>query len=508
MRNASKRPADALPPRLQPLAKLPIFMDLAGRRVVLAGGSAGAAWKAELLAAAGADVAIYAAEPGEEMLGIVARGAAAGTLALHRRPWSLDVFAHAALAVIDCENEAEALAFRCAAKAAGVPVNTVDKPATCDFQFGSIVNRSPIVIGISTDGGAPILGQAIRRRIETLLPASLAGWAALSKTLRDAVAERLAPGPQRRRFWERFSEWAFRGEPGRDADAAAQTLIHEIAEASDIVSKGRVTLVGAGPGDPGLLTLKAVRALQSADVILFDDLVSEGVLELSRREAKRMLVGKRGDRPSCDQRDINGLMLGLAQQGKHVVRLKSGDPMIFGRAGEEIAALQAAGIAVAVVPGITTGLAMAAQLGVSLSERGKAQSVHFVTGRDRHGELPPDLDWAAMARTNTTTLVYMGARTAAKIAARLLAEGLPASTPAIVARDVSRPDQTIWQGTVADLAAEMPSQGNGPAIIGIGIVFAEAGSTRTRDLLTEAQDRLRQDGASEAAPAEDHARSA
>ncbi|PSC06301.1 uroporphyrinogen-III C-methyltransferase [Alsobacter soli] len=236
---------------------------------------------------------------------------------------------------------------------------------------------------------------------------------------------------------------------------------------------GRVTLVGAGPGDPGLLTLNAVRALQAADVILFDDLVSDGVLDLARREAKRMMVGKRGDRPSCAQADINALMLTLARAGRHVVRLKSGDPMIFGRAGEEIEELRAAGIPVAVVPGITTGLALAAELGVSLSRRGEAQAVHFVTGRDRHGDVPSDLDWARLADPRSTTIIYMGGKTASRIAERLIAEGLPADTPTLVARDVSRPSQRIWRGTLDELRGPFPLPSDGPVIIGIGTVMRQ-----------------------------------
>ncbi len=344
-----RSPCERAPARMAPLAKLPVFLDLEARRVVVAGGSAAAAWKAELLAATGADVAVYAPTPSQEIRRLVGQETAAGSLTLHARPWSVDVFAGAALALADVDTDAEAIAFRCAARAAGVPVNVVDKPAFCDLQFGTIVNRSPVVIAISTDGAAPILAQAIRRRIETLLPPSLAAWGALAKRIRDRVTDRLAKGEPRRRFWEDLAERAFGPAP----DEAAGDRMLAIAErigAATVTSEGRVVLVGAGPGDADLLTLKAVRALQAADVILFDDLVSSDVLELARREAKRMMVGKRGGRASCRQDDINELMVGLARQGKRVVRLKSGDPMVFGRAGEEIDILRAAGIPVEVVP--------------------------------------------------------------------------------------------------------------------------------------------------------------
>ena len=474
MKLVSRKPAEAGPNRLQPLAKLPVFFDLGGKRAVLAGGSAGAAWKAELLAAAGARVDIYATEPSDEMHALLERGAAAGELVLHERPWSIAVFAGAAIAVGDFDEAAEAKAFRCAARAAGVPVNTVDKPETCDFLFGSIVNRSPIVVGISTDGAAPILGQAVRRRIETLLPPALADWAAKARAIRAAVMERLKPGGERRTFWEAFADRAFGPSPGATTDAELAGLI-AAATGSPGAASGRVTLVGAGPGDPELLTLKAVRALQSADVILFDDLVSEGVLELARREAKRMLVGKRGARESCSQSDINALMLSLARQGKHVVRLKSGDPMVFGRAGEEIAQLRAAGIPVAIVPGITAAQGLAASLGVSLTHRDHAQAVTLATGHSRRGELPDTIDWAQSVGPNRTAVFYMGARMAAGLVACCLAKGISPDLPAVALASISRPEEARWQGRLADLASGVATLPEGaPILIGFGEVFSGA----------------------------------
>ena len=236
---------------------------------------------------------------------------------------------------------------------------------------------------------------------------------------------------------------------------------------------GRVTLVGAGPGDAELLTLKALRVLQSADVILFDALVSDEVLDLARREAKRMLVGKRGHRPSCRQEDINALMLKLARQGKHVVRLKSGDPAIFGRAGEEIRELEAAGIPVEIVPGITSASAMAAALGVSLTHRDCAHSVRFVTGHAQSGALPENLDWQGLADPQTTLIIYMGGRTDRDFAQRLIASGREVSTPVVAVWAVSRPDETRWTGTLAGLATQSLEGDSGqPILIGIGQVFA------------------------------------
>ena len=470
MQLVARKPAEAQPSRMGRLAKLPVFLDLDGKRVLVAGGSAAAAWKAELLAAAGARVDVYAEVLDAEMTAVIDR--ADGAVTHCPRAWSPESFAGAAVALADLEDEAEVQAFADAAHSAGVPVNVIDKPAFCQFQFGSIVNRSPVVIGISTDGAAPILAQAIRRRIETLLPPHLAAWGALARELRDTVMLRLAKGAPRRKFWELFAERAFSAPPQGEERQSLDALIAAIGQDGD-TSAGRVTLVGAGPGDAELLTLKAVRALQSADVILFDDLVSEEVLELARREAKRMLVGKRGQRESCAQNDINALMVKLAKQGKHVVRLKSGDPMIFGRAGEEIAELRSHGIAVDVVPGITSALALASALGLSLTHRDCAHSVRFVTGHARSGELPDDLDWRGLADPATTNVFYMGGRTAPRIALQLTRHGLDQATPVVVAAGVSRAGQSIWRGTLADLCAgRCAIDRTLPVLIGIGQAFA------------------------------------
>ena len=457
-----RMPREAAPRRMAPLARLPIFLDLNGKRVVVAGGADAAAWKAELLAAAGARVDVFAIEAEATMAALLVREP--DSIRHHPRSWAPADLNGAVLAILDACDDAEASAFSAAAHAAGAIANVIDRPAFCDAQFGSIVNRSPVVIGISTDGAAPVLGQAIRRRIETLLPPALAAWAGLAKSLRGAVRLRLPTTGQRRAFWERFAERAFSRAPDMTDPVK---LLHEISATT--VARGHVTLVGAGPGDAELLTLKAMRALQSADVILFDDLVSDAVLELARREARRMLVGKRGGRDSCRQDDITALMIRLARQGKRVVRLKSGDPMIFGRAGEEIADLREAGIAVDVVPGITTALALAATLGISLTNRSCAQSLRLVTGHGRHGDLPEELDWRGLADPCTTLVFYMAGRTAPAIARRLLAEGLAGDTPVSIAAGVSRAEEACWHGCLGDVAAGLSADmGSRPVVIGIG----------------------------------------
>jgi uroporphyrin-III C-methyltransferase/precorrin-2 dehydrogenase/sirohydrochlorin ferrochelatase len=311
------------------------------------------------------------------------------------------------------EDDQSAAEFAAAARTAGVPVNVIDKPAFCDFSFGAIVNRSPLVIGISTDGAAPVFAQAIRAKLEALLPNGFAGWAAAAARWRGAVKASGLSFSGRRKFWHLFTAQAVTNPNHEPGQTDFENFIAEVRGLETAVENGSVTLVGAGPGDPELLTLRAVRALQSADVILFDDLVSREVLDFARREARKMLVGKTGFEPSCKQEDINALMVGLAGQGKRVVRLKGGDPLIFGRAAEEIAACEEANIAVDVVPGITAAQGAAAKLGLPLTDRKRARRVQYVTGHASEGALPGDLDWQSLADPTTTTAIYMPTRTLA-----------------------------------------------------------------------------------------------
>jgi len=468
MQVVSGQRSEAAMARIQRLSVLPVFMDLTGKRAVVVGGTDRAAWKAELFAAAGAQVEVFApaCKLSGEMRSIIEREAA---LTHRDGRWTAGDLAGADVALADAEDDEEAAAFEAAARAAGAACNIIDKAGFSHFQFGSIVNRSPVVVGISTSGSAPVLGQVVRRRIETLLPPALASWAVLARSLRDRVARTLVPGPNRRAFWEMLADRAFGPAPTTSSETE---LRHAVADGSAGAARGHVTFVGAGPGDAELLTLKAVRALQAADVILFDDLVSDEVLELARREARRILVGKRAGRPSCKQHEINDMMVSLAKAGRRVVRLKSGDPMIFGRAGEEIEVLAREGIAYDAVPGVTAGLALASALGVSLTHRDHAKSVRFVTGHSRHGGLPEDMDWRAIADPSATTIFYMGGRTAGGIASRLIAHGMPATTPVAVAADIGRAGQQVRASCLSaliDIVTE--TDGSRPVLICIGEVF-------------------------------------
>jgi uroporphyrin-III C-methyltransferase/precorrin-2 dehydrogenase/sirohydrochlorin ferrochelatase len=386
-------------------------------------------------------------------------------------------------------DDRNAEAFARAARAAGVPVNVIDKPAFCDFSFGAIVNRSPLVIGVSTDGAAPVFAQAIRAKLEAMIPRGFAQWAEAARRWRKAVHASGLSFAARRRFWQLFTGFAVSHPDQAPAQSDFDRFLARTRDEGAAPDAGSVTLVGAGPGDPELLTLRAVRALQSADVILIDDLVAPEILDFARREAKKMLVGKTGYGPSCKQDEINALMITLARSGKRVVRLKGGDPMIFGRAGEEIAACRSAGIPIEVVPGVTAAQGAAARLGVSLTQRRDARRLQYVTGHAENGRLPQDLDWASLADPAVTTVVYMPKRTIAELAAQAMAQGLPASTPAVAIADATRPGETIVAGTVADIGAKLSEVSlSGPVLVFIGRVFEGIGvSAGTVSPSTEAK---------------------
>jgi uroporphyrin-III C-methyltransferase / precorrin-2 dehydrogenase / sirohydrochlorin ferrochelatase len=453
---------------IAPLSRLPAFFDLKGKRAVVAGGSDAAAWKVELLSAAGARVEVFADIPGEPLLAL-AITPPDGAVSLHRRSWSASDLRGAAIAVADCADDKAAAEFAAAARSAGVPVNVIDRPAFCDFSFGAIVNRSPLVIGISTEGAAPVFGQAIRAKIEALIPQGFARWAAAALAWRPRLRTLALPFRARRTFWERFAARALATPNRTPNEADLDALL-----ASNPRQAGSVTLVGAGPGDPELLTLRAVRALQSADVILFDDLVSTDILDFARREAKKMLVGKTGHAPSCRQDEINALMISLAKAGRVVVRLKGGDPMIFGRADEEIAACRAAGIAVEVVPGITTAQGAAGRLLVSLTRRGEARRLQYITGHSRGGKLPADIDWKSLADPTATTVVYMPTQTLPDLVAAALKAGLDPNTPAVAVVSATRADERVIAAPIAALPARLATEPpSGPVVAMIGRVFAE-----------------------------------
>ena len=339
------------PPRMEALARLPIFLALEGKRAVLAGDGPPVAWKAELLSAAGADVIVFAECPCEQLHAVAAQPPR-GAIVLRHRPWQAEDLYGAAVAIAGFGDDLDARRFADAARAARVPVNVIDKPAYCDFSFGAIVNRSPLVIGISTDGAAPVFGQAIRGTLEAMIPRGFAGWADSARRWRKAVQSSGLSFAARRRFWQAFAGFALAHPDRKPAQSDFESFLHQARAEAPAAAAGSITLVGAGPGDPELLTLRAVRALQSADVILIDDLVAPEFLDFARREATKMLVGNTGHGVPGQPDDISTTMTTLAKSGKRVVWLKHGDTTMFGRPGREIADCRAAGINFQVVPGI------------------------------------------------------------------------------------------------------------------------------------------------------------
>ena len=460
------------PARINPLPNLPLFHKIEGRKALVAGASPGALWKAELLSAAGAEVLLLANDEdgARTFRDLVARPVRGPVTVLPRR-WDEADFRGAALAIADIADREEALRFVAAARAAGSPVNIIDQTDLCDFQLGTIVNRAPIVVAISTDGSAPMLGQSIRARIETVLPLGLSAWAEAAQRWRPLLKDKVQSFRARRAFWQRFVKraWANLDRAPTEADRAL------LFDGQAVPLTGSVTLVGAGPGDPELLTIKAVRALQNATVILYDDLVGPEVLELARREAQRFAVGKTGHGPSCSQEDINRHVVELALAGETVVRLKGGDPLIFGRATEEIEACRAAGIPVGIVPGISAAQGAAAALGFSLTERSEARRVQFVTGHGTEGRLPQDIDWAAIADPVATTVVYMPRKTLSHFAERALAAGIDPGTPAMAIASATLPQQAEACGTISDIARRAEALRPGaPVTIIIGRVARRA----------------------------------
>jgi uroporphyrin-III C-methyltransferase/precorrin-2 dehydrogenase/sirohydrochlorin ferrochelatase len=355
-----------------------------------------------------------------------------------------------------------------AARARRIPVNVVDEPELSTFLVPSIVDRDPVVIAIGTEGTSPVLGQGIRAKIEAMLPLGLGKLAKAAGGLRARVASTVPPGERRRWFWTRY----FFG-PIRDAFLAGngRTYAHELETALAGHSSppaGHVSLVGAGPGDPELLTLKAHRKLQEADVIVYDRLVGEGVLELARRDAVRIPVGKTPFETSPRQSDINAILIREAKSGRHVVRLKGGDPYVFGRGGEEQAALAGEGIPVEVVPGITAALGCAASIGLPITQRGQNRAFTILTGASEHGVA--DHDWQALAKPGAAFAVYMGVNAAGDISARLLDSGITPETPVTIVENGTLPTERVFTTSIGSLWETLQLEGvSGPAIIYVGL---------------------------------------
>lgn len=447
---------------------LPAFLDIAGRPCLVIGGGEVAARKIALLERAGGRVHVTS----PELVPSLSRGVATGRIRHLSDSFVPDQLDGSAVVIAATDDRALNAHVSWEARRRGIPVNVVDDPALCTFQVPAIVDRAPVLIAISTGGTSPVLARWVRRRIEGLLPASLGRLGQLAERWREAAKERLPSIDARKRFWERVFDGpaAQLALDGRN-DEADRVLLNELGRSGP--APGAIYLVGAGPGDPELLTLRAHRLLQLADVVVHDRLVSDAVLDLARRDAELIYAGKAPGAHTMTQHEINDLLVRLGRQGKQVVRLKGGDPFIFGRGGEEMLAVEAAGLPCHIVPGITAAAGIGAAIGVPLTHRGIAQNVTYITGHAKDGE--PEADWPALARGGQTIVVYMGLAALPRITEQLLEHGLAASVPVAVIEKGTTPDQRVIAGTLDDIADTVRGEHvAGPALTIIGEVAAFA----------------------------------
>jgi uroporphyrin-III C-methyltransferase/precorrin-2 dehydrogenase/sirohydrochlorin ferrochelatase len=445
----------------------PIFLDLDNRDCLVVGGGRVAARKAGLLRRAGARVQLVAPQLCDELKGL----ADSGEVAWQQREFADADLQGKVLVIAGTNNAAVNRRVSELAKQSNIPVNVVDQPELCSFIVPSIIDRSPVQVAVSTGGHSPVLARLLRARLESYVPAAYGRLARLVESFREQVKQRFSRVEQRRQFWEN----ALQGDvaellfSGRD-DKARELLERELAGSDDNPHpQGEVYLVGAGPGDPDLLTFRALRLLQMADVVVYDRLVAPPILDLSRRDAERIYVGKQRDNHALSQENINQLLVRLAKEGKRVVRLKGGDPFIFGRGGEEIATLMENGVPFQVVPGITAASGCATYSGIPLTHRDYAQSVVFATGHLQDGTV--DLNWKALAHPNQTIVFYMGLHGVGVVSARLIEHGLPADTPVALIQQGTTQNQRVVVTTLAELEQTVRDEAlKPPTIIIVGRV--------------------------------------
>ncbi len=446
---------------------LPVCLRLKGSPVVLVGGGTVATRKARLLLKAGATLTVVAPEITAELEAMLAE---------HGGNWQQGRYAETdlhgrVLVVAATPDRTVNEQIHSHATALNLPVNVVDSPELCSFIFPSIVDRDPLIIAISSSGRSPVLGRLLRRKIEALVPAAYGALAEFAGRFRREVKEAIPVESARRLFWEEVVEGVVAEQVMGGRESRAEELLREQLLDLDHLHIGQVYLIGAGPGDPDLMTFKAARLLQTADVVLYDRLVSQPILEMSRRDAERIYVGKRRDDHAVPQGEINQLLVDLAKQGKRVVRLKGGDPFVFGRGGEEIELLAQHQIPFQVVPGITAGNGAACYSGIPLTHRDHAQSVRFVTGHLKDGS--SNLEWKEFQSETETLVFYMGLLGLPEIARQLQAHGRRADTPvALVERATSR-EQRVLVGTLETIVGIVEREKpRAPTLIIVGSVVS------------------------------------
>jgi uroporphyrin-III C-methyltransferase/precorrin-2 dehydrogenase/sirohydrochlorin ferrochelatase len=454
------------------LRYFPIFVDLDGRDVLIAGGGEKALQKLRLIAKTTARIRVIAEAISEDIAAIAREPA----LVLERRRFTAFDVDGAAIVFAASDDAEEDRVVAAAARAAGIPVNVVDAPRESSFIMPAIVDRDPVVVAIGTEGAAPILAREIKSKIEALLPARFGRIAERAMLLRRRVHEAVADPVVRRRLWEDLLQGLWRSAVLAGDDSKADLELERRLEAAraNALPAGSVALIGCGPGEPDLLTLKAQQRLQEADVLVVDRLVNPAILEYARRDAVRIDAGKEPEGPSASQDEINRILVREALKGHRVARLKGGDAFVFGRAAEEMAAVRAAGIPVEVVPGITAAHACAASVGLPLTLRQKVRQFAVVTGASADGAF--DLDWSALAKPGQAFAIYMGVRSAARLREKLLVAGADPDVPVVIVENGSLPQERTVATRLGALDGAIADKGiTGPAIIFVGLDWAGAG---------------------------------
>ncbi|MBS0586489.1 MAG: uroporphyrinogen-III C-methyltransferase [Proteobacteria bacterium] len=425
---------------------LPVFLDIKNKTCLVVGGGEVAARKVMMLLRAEAQVSVVSPELNSTLNECHAKG----KIKYHEGIFQPGLLQNITLVIAATDDYDTNRQVSAAAQQRQIPVNVVDNPNLCTFIMPSIVDRSPLLIAISSGGQSPVLARLLRAQLETMIPAAYGRLAAMAGKFRERAKQHFTHQEKRRIFWEktlqgRFSEMVLAGKD----EAAQDYLLQSLQQEKDEPPQGEVYLVGAGPGNPDLLTFRAMRLMQQADVVVYDRLVSPAILDMVRRDAERIYAGKERNRHTLQQESINQLLVRLAQEGKRVLRLKGGDPFIFGRGGEEIETLAAHHIPFQVVPGITAASGVAAYAGIPLTHRDYAQSCIFVTGHLKNNSI--DLDWAHLARPNQTIVIYMGLLGLTELCRQLIAHGLPDSTPAAIIQQGTTQKQKIVTGTLQTL---------------------------------------------------------
>tara|TARA_R110002072_G_scaffold4663_3_gene32404 strand:+ start:11541 stop:12926 length:1386 start_codon:yes stop_codon:yes gene_type:complete len=445
---------------------LPVFMNVKGQRCLLVGAGEVASRKAALLARTGAHLVVVAPLVRDEVADIV-------TLhhgEIHQRKFQDSDLDDVVLVIAATDDSGVNQRVSELARARKIPVNVVDQTDLCSFIVPAIVDRSPVVVAISTGGSSPVLTRQLKEKIEILIPATYGRLAALLGSLRDRVKLGISDFSNRTRFWERLLSGPMPDLflAGREAESLS-VFEQTLTDAGSLEPQGEVYLVGAGPGDPDLLTLKALRLMYAADVVLYDRLVSADIMKRVRPDAERIFVGKEAKHHPVPQEEINEMLVRLASQGLKVLRLKGGDPFIFGRGGEEIDRLTQAGIPFQVVPGITAASGCSAYAGIPLTHRDYSQSVRFVTGHLKNNQ--PDLDWPALAGEQQTLVIYMGLLSLPLICEQLQRHGMAPDMPVGIVEQGTLPQQRVLTGTLKDIAGKVEAGGiKAPVIIIIGQV--------------------------------------